>query len=406
MVPARFMLLEQLPLTPNGKVDRKALPAPDATRSAAGYVAPRTTLETTLAAIWADLLGLDKVGVQDNFFSLGGHSLLSIELFQEIKSRINISLPVATIFTAPTIAALAEMVDAGQHARSLLVPLQQHGSDRPLFCIHPVGGHISFYREIAEQLGEEFPLYGIQSPEVAGVALKFSTIEEMACAYCKTIVDAQPDGPYRLIGWSTGGVIAMAIAKELERQGHEVDTVCLLDSRPILASVKASPSQLSLIAAVTTLASIRSNTFTPSELHDMQTVLADSDISIDDFFHDARRMFALPYLEQWTGIAITAEVWQHLKSQIKTTERHLALLAGFLPEKINGALHVFWANAAHPPASADFPAFVDFAMDWRMHEPTVNTIDGNHYTMLKKPYVQQLGKIITSILQEAISEEM
>jgi thioesterase domain-containing protein len=191
----------------------------------------------------------------------------------------------------------------------------------------------------------------------------------------------------------------MAIANELEKQGHAVDYVALIDSRPILASAKASDSLLSLIAAVTTLSSIRSNQFSWTELEEMQRVFVENSITLDDFFSDAHRTFALPYLEKWTGGVISVEIWQHLKLQIKTTEWHLKLLAGFLPEKINGALHVLWANAAPLPASADFQAFVDFGMNWRMHEGTSTLAGGNHYTMLKPPHVQHLANVIASFLQ-------
>jgi acyl carrier protein len=111
MIPAHFMQLEQLPLTPNGKIDRKALPAPDMTRSEVGYVAPRNKIEEQLAAIWADVLKLDRVGIHDNFFELGGHSLLATQLITRLQSRYPVELPLRSLFETPTIAHLASLIE-------------------------------------------------------------------------------------------------------------------------------------------------------------------------------------------------------------------------------------------------------------------------------------------------------
>jgi thioesterase domain-containing protein/acyl carrier protein len=392
------MVLQQLPLTPNGKVDKRALPMPDAVRSAAGYVPPGTPAEQTLAEIWADLLGLDKVGIHDNFFSLGGHSLLSVEVFQEIEHRLGVGLPVAMIFAAPTIASLADMIDAGRHAKSLLVPLQIEGDGTPLFCIHPVGGQVSFYRSLAESLRGRCPVYGIQSPEAAGLSLQFGSLDDMASAYCTAILDAQTEGPYRLAGWSTGGLIAMAVAAELEKRGCEVGYLGLLDTSPILAEVKTSQTQLTMGASLTALASIRGNSFTEAELASMQKVLSENAMSVADFFSDTHQMLALPFLEQWTGIAMTVDLWQHLKRQITSSTHHLELLAGFAPPALRAAWHIYSPEEFDQAVDRDLPVFVDRKSDWRLTAGSMEIVQGNHYNMLAAPHVESLAERMASRL--------
>ena len=231
MLPAHFVQLEQLPLTPNGKLDRRALPAPDMTRSEAGYVAPRTAAEVALAQIWAEVLKLDRVGIHDNFFELGGHSLLAVQLMARIQQTFQYQIPLISLFQNPNLAQFAMLIAEGTTLPwSPLVPIQPRGSRTPLFCVHPAGGLTGVYTDLAHHLGPDQPFYGIQARGCDMRQEPHTSVEEMAACYCDAIQLAQARGPYLLAGWSMGGIVAYEIAWQLKQRGEEIAFLGLLDS--------------------------------------------------------------------------------------------------------------------------------------------------------------------------------
>lgn len=229
MVPAAFVQLDTLPVTPNGKVDRDALPAPTGDRPELEkpYTAPRTTVETTLAAIWSDLLGIEQVGVHDNFFDLGGHSLLALRLTTEIEQQLDQPLPLFMVFQRPTIAQLAHAMTESDSAKtwSSLVPIQVGEEKPPLFCIHTVSGGLHFYYDLAQYFAPEQPIYGLQPLGLDGQTEHHTRIEAMAAHYIDEIRELRPDGPYWLSGYSFGGIIAFEMAHQLRQQGHQVELI-------------------------------------------------------------------------------------------------------------------------------------------------------------------------------------
>jgi amino acid adenylation domain-containing protein len=236
MVPAAVVLLEAMPKTPNGKVDKRALPAPKDADFAATqeYVAPSTELETKLAKIWETVLDKKPVGIRDNFFELGGHSLLAARLMHRIEQQLNERLPLATLLQAPTIEQLAAVVqkEEGSSSWSSLVALQPRGARAPFFCVHGVGGNVVGFRDLAKHLGSEQPFYGIQPQGLDGKRECLSSIPQMAELYLQEIRRVQPEGPYRIGGYSFGGLVAYEMAQQLEAQGEHVSLLALLDSYP------------------------------------------------------------------------------------------------------------------------------------------------------------------------------
>ncbi|WP_437832120.1 non-ribosomal peptide synthetase [Sorangium sp. So ce1153] len=230
MHPGAFVLLHALPLTANGKVDRKALPAP-AARRRREYVAPRTQVEEALAAIWADVLGRPQVGVEDDFFDLGGHSLLAIPLMHRIQQALGGSLSLMAIFEAPTVAGLARLLDAGRPASSV-VALRAAGSRPPLFCVDPTGRQVTVYEGLAGALGEDQPVLGLELGPALAREAGAPSIRRIAEHLAREIRERQPSGPYRLLGWSLGGVLALVVARVLEEQGEPVAFLGILDTQP------------------------------------------------------------------------------------------------------------------------------------------------------------------------------
>ena len=233
MVPSAFVILESLPLTPNGKVDYQKLPNPDWTEQTnMGYVTPRDELEFKLAQIWENVLNVRPIGIRDNFFDIGGHSLLAVQLFAQINRVLGHDLPLATLFQASTIEQMSKLIREGgwQTTWSSLVPLQPEGSRPPLFCVHAVGGNVLSLRDLASHLGMDQPFYALQSQGLDGKRIPPTTIEEMAHYYIEELQTVQPKGPYFLAGQSSGGVIAFEMAQQLQAQGHAVIFLALIDT--------------------------------------------------------------------------------------------------------------------------------------------------------------------------------
>ncbi len=239
MLPTVFNIVDSIPLTPSGKVDRKALSQIEFAikKSSQSTILPRNDLERQLSDTWCEILHLTKVGVRDNFFELGGTSLKAISLMSAIAEKFGRELPLATLFTHGTIEQLGEILlsATSTYTNSPLVAIQPKGNKRPFFCVHPAGGHVLCYFTLARYLGTEQPFYGLQARGFYGDEEPLTTVEEMAAIYVEAIQTVQPEGPYQVGGWSFGGVVAYEVAQQLQRQGHKVSLLAILDSYvPIL----------------------------------------------------------------------------------------------------------------------------------------------------------------------------
>jgi amino acid adenylation domain-containing protein len=231
MVPAAVVPLAAFPMTPNGKFDRAALPAPDWAAVVTDR-APRTPRESVLRDLFAEVLGLERIGVDDNFFDLGGHSLLATRLVARIRAATGADLPVRLLFEAPTVAALAERLGDNDRTAGLrvLLPLRTDGDRPPLFCVHPAGGLAWPYAGLLPHLDSDQPVYGLQARAYSDRGAAHRTTAEMAADYVAQMRTVQPAGPYHLLGWSAGGRIAHEMAMQLVADGQQVRLLAMLDS--------------------------------------------------------------------------------------------------------------------------------------------------------------------------------
>ena len=190
------------------------------------------TTTRELVRIWQKLLGVESIGVDQNYFDLGGDSVLAVHLFAEIEKVFKVKLPLATLFEAPTIQDLAEILrnEAPSDGWSPLVTIQDSGSRPPFFCVHGAGGNVLIYRELSQNLGSDQPFYGLQSQGLDGANPPLTKIEDMAALYKKAIRRRQPHGPYLLGGYCGGGLIAFEIAQQLRSEGEEIALLALLDT--------------------------------------------------------------------------------------------------------------------------------------------------------------------------------
>ena len=230
MLPSAFVSLASLPLTVNGKLDRHALPDPDSPGTP--YRAPRSAREALICRLFADLTGTEPVGVDDDFFAIGGHSLLAMRLVARLHRETGQELPLRLLFANPTPEALARETAGtdGVWPYSPLLPLRITGSRQPFFCVHPAGGVGAVYRHLTQALGDEQPVWALQARGLEAGEEPHSNITLMTQAYSEAIRQVQPAGPYHLLGWSFGGLLAQEIAVRLEAEGQEVALVALLDT--------------------------------------------------------------------------------------------------------------------------------------------------------------------------------
>ncbi|MFJ9770755.1 amino acid adenylation domain-containing protein [Kitasatospora sp. NPDC101157] len=267
MVPAAVQPLAALPLTRQGKLDRRALPVPVATGAPAGRP-PRDQREELLCGLFAEVLGVESVGIDDNFFSLGGHSLLAARLISRIRVGLRADYTMRDLFTAPTVAGTAERIgsaETGVDPLAVLLPLRTEGTEPPLFCIHPAAGISWVYSGLLRRIDARRPVYGLQARGLTEPGHRPAGIEEIAADYLAEIRSVQPSGPYHLMGWSFGGVVAHAIAVRLQAEGERVELLAMLDSYPHAPGEPGEPGERAEPEAPETLAALLDSLGQPAD---------------------------------------------------------------------------------------------------------------------------------------------
>jgi len=232
MMPSFFVFLDALPLTANNKVDVRALPTPVPARSdGLAHVGPRDQMEVQLIALWQQVLDVPKIGIHDNFFDLGGHSLKAAQLFFLLEQVYGRHLPLATLFQAPTIAALASVLSREEWVPpwQSLVAIQPTGTATPIFMVPGVGGNVLIFSQLARLLGHDQPFYGLQARGLEGKEAPFTSVPEMATHNIAEIRTLRPRGPYVIAGACTGGLIAYEMAQQLRAKGEMV-TLLMMDT--------------------------------------------------------------------------------------------------------------------------------------------------------------------------------
>jgi len=391
MVPALFVPLDALPLMPNGKVDRRALPAPDRTRPELEkvFVAPRDDLELQLTRIWEEILGVRPIGVRDNFFELGGHSLLAARLFASIENRLGKKLPLATVFQGATVEHLAGILrqDATLAPQFSLVPLQSGGSKRPLFLVHPAGGHVFPYVHLARYLGPDQPCYGLQARGLEEGEAPQTRIEDMASDYIKALQPMQPKGPYLLGGWSMGGLVAFEMAQQLHAQGQSVDLLALLDARitPPDEKFPEADFEAMLLADFVRYFGLSLDVWESLARFPRDDVLT----------HVLELAQSAGLVPPDVGISQAHRFVELLKSDFQATRNYELHL-------YPGRVTLFKASEELEGTSPD-PTLGWSA--WAVEEVEVYVVPGNHANMVYKPHVEGLAEKLRDCLNRAQSAD-
>jgi amino acid adenylation domain-containing protein len=387
MVPSTFTWLDAFPLTPNGKLDRRALPAPDAPgaeRDGDAGVAPRDALELRLARVWEELLGVEQVGVRDDFFALGGHSLAALRLLATVERVTGRRLSMAGLLAAPTVEHLARALRGDAlPAAGALVPLRAAGDARPLFFVHAAGGNVVSYAALARHLGAGQPFYGLQSRGLDGDGLPRVRVEEMAAAYLAELRAVQPEGPYRLGGWSMGGVVAFEMARVLAAAGEAVELLALVDSRaPVGAAAAMDPDDPALLAGFA-----RHLGLDPERIS--RAVDADAPAGrLRRAWEAAREADAVPAdleLARFEGL------WSVFRANV-------AAASAYRPGPGASDILLVLAGDRAAPGTA--------AAGWRaLTTGTVRTatVAGDHFALVREPHVRALAAVLADALAPAPS---
>ena len=403
MIPAHFVFLDGLPLTANQKLDRERLPAPGGMRPNLDgrYVAPRDAIELRMAQIWEELLNVRPVGVTDNFFDLGGHSLLSLRLLVRIEQSLGSKLPLAALFEGPTIEHLAAVARRQAGERSQVVNLWQADHPLKLFLVHTGGGTVLNYVPLVRHLAPELPVYGIQARGIDGEGEPHRDLAAMAADYVEKIRALQASGPYLLAGHSLGGIVAFEMARQLRQAGQAVALLAMFDS------VLAQPSEQALsddqtreadartlADAAATMASFmgRDIALPWQELRGLST-----DEQIACVLDALRRNDAVPF----------DEAAKLIRNLLTVSRAHVAARRAYRPGPSAVPVTLFRAREAHNAqlAAADGYAGSGESLGWSAvceHPVRVLWVPGDHVTMMNEPHVRELAQRFGACLSESL----
>jgi len=387
MVPAAFVFIDALPLTDNGKIDRRALPALDRSTLAKSeeYVGPRTATERALTEIWTRALHLERVGVFDNFFELGGNSLTATRVMSRACSMLNVQLPLRALFESPTIAEFAQVVEKTAEGESFVWPtvmkIQPLGTRRPIFFVAAPNINALGYIRLADHLGDDQPLYGLQSQKYLKTTtdehgrplVEFSqaVVEELANEYVRAMREVQPHGPYLLGGMCRGAHIAFEMATQLKAQGETVSLLAILDTW------------------------VMENTY--SYL-----------FYVDYYFHRTKWFLKLGARQKLDFVKNKiSRSFDNTAVRLRLREGHGASLppvtavywpdSSFVPRTFDGRITVF--RVPNQPATR----IRSHSLGWESRSRggvDVEVVPGGHQTLLREPHVQVLASRLTNVLAE------
>lgn len=396
MLPLGFVHLQEFPLTNNGKLDRAKLPYLQAVRPQldTSYVAPRNEVETQIAGIWREVLDVDRIGVHDNFFDLGGESFSAYRVMARVSSEMGYDLPVSAIFQAQTVAEMGERVNAAINASDerMLVQLQAGAPGRrPFFCVHPAGGDVLGFQDLARAFGPEQPFYGLQSHSRFLDPQANASIEAMAAAYVREMRAMQHEGPYLLGGHSMGAAVAFEMARQLDAAGQRIGVLALMDGEA--QSANGLLDTLMLVCDTFELGIGRAELEAVPDHAKMDHVMRKSKKRFARVLEIAYDLDILPRgfrtrdAEQFMA-RIASNIDLALRYRLQPLAQPAVL---FTAEE---------ASENTPPINIDL---------WRAYTPgglTVIPVPGNHLTLVKRPHATTLAARLTELFNAVEAREV
>jgi amino acid adenylation domain-containing protein len=391
MMPDDYVLMDVIPSTPNGKIDRKALPKPDYSHinRSEDYVAPRTSNEKLVADIWEELMGLNKISIFDNFFQLGGRSLVAVKIMARLEQETGKRLPLATLFEYSTVEKLATRleIDAEAITWDSLVPIKPKGSKMPLYIVHGAGLNVLLFNALAMNMDDEQPVYGLQAKGLNGVDEPLDVMEEIAANYVDEIMNHDPVGPYAIAGYSLGGLIAYEMAKQMLAMGKNVKMVAMFDTYADQTQIYDSWIK---IKTKNTWFLVKQLAYTPL------LFLQDPGRTVQYKSREIRRRVQKVYNMIFPGKVKKKEGFSAYSNDIH--EKSLAAQRNYLLTPVNVAIELFRAKKK------------TFYMDdfkylgWKPFAQkgvNVHDIPGEHNTIFAPPNDKQFAKVLQECLDKA-----
>jgi thioesterase domain-containing protein len=384
MVPAAVVELEQIPLTANGKLDRKALPsATDEDVRDVNESAPRDSTEVQLLQLWKEVLGLENIGITDNFFALGGHSLTAVSLAARLSSVDEERITVRSVFEFPTIALMSSFVrqEVAYAPPTTVIPIQPKGHRTPIFCVHPAQGMPHCYLALARHLGPDQPFYAMQSYGLEEGQLPYSDVESMAARYIEDMRKIQPSGPYQLGGWSLGGIIAYEMAQQLHASGEKIGMLVMLEAHSYSQQVDAPLTEEQFL--------LQKRNFLLNHLaSDFGVRIEDQAVSLDSI---AEMYFLRAKDSGQVPTDVTMEQFQRLLL-VTIMNRHAA--RKYIPRPYPGSLTLFRSTTSRHTKD-------DYG--WRtlvMGKVDVHCLDAEHNEFVMEPNAAPLARSLAARMSE------
>lgn len=396
LVPNGPARLDKLPLTANHKLDRRHLPPigsdPDATQEEAQIRAPASSVELQLLQIWAEVLGKSGFGVTDDFFDIGGHSLLALRLVLLIEQRMGIKIPLAELFKSATVAHLAQVAQSDTKSRAdRVVPLWQRGSTAPLWLVHTGGGMLWNYQPLVQALVHDlacdFPIYGFEAKGLFDGAEPHNRIADMASEFIAALRRRRPSGPYRLGGHSFGGVVAWEMACQLQAEGAQVSQLVLFDSslnRPD-DSWQANQSEERIAARDLAAAVDIFSRFTDAGLSLSEDSL--SRLSLSEQLDQAAQVMA-------SSIGSPEAARHMVAGLLRVSQSHRAARRAYTPGQHSAPVLLFRAQGSDTEAQHLWQQAATGPFD-------SHVVEGDHVTMMAAPHVQSLAKALHRVLGQS-----
>lgn len=394
MVPSFVVTMDGLPLTPAGKLDTTRLPDPGISRVDTDYVGPRDAIERRLCALWEDCLGVTGIGIRSNFFSVGGTSLLGVRLAASIKAEFGIDLPVGTLFSQPTIEALANLVGPAKASTSSLAtdpqPMAGGGvAGIPSFWFPGILGNILTFGPLAQKLAGEGPVHILAPRGADGVQSPDGTLTAVVARHVETIRRLWPQGPYRIGGHSFGGQIAWMVAQALVDAGADVELLCMLDSvAPGIADRAWTGSQTPLDHLAWLVKDLAGDE--PLDLAPFATL-----------DYDAALEKAVQLLKQHVGMDLTVA---DLRAMARMMETGTGYLAQAVPQPAAPLavpcllLRADEEAAAGPSSSALYGQ--DLGWQSYVHDLRLHALDTSHAAILQEPHAATVAALWQQALRQ------
>jgi len=387
MVPAAYVRLEHFPLTPNGKLDRKAMPAPEAeafiTR---GYEPPQGETEETLARIWQQLLRVERVGRHDNFFDLGGHSLMVIKLVNRLK-QYGLEVQVAELFISPTLWRFAAHLsgESDRTIRDSALPIRTDGKSLPLFLVHEISGEVAYGPPLARHIDSDIPVYGLTGVPLGQTPSR--SLHAQAKRLVRLIYDIQAEGPYRIAGWSSGGMLAYEIATQLIGDDKPVEFLGLIDTSIMAGSSQVLPEDDS--AALLALA--LGQTTDPATTSQLKTLSASADFAVL-----LKKCQAQGIVPEFLGV-------DDLRLFFRRYRANEPAYLDYYPKSIPIPIYFFKAKEQPTPGEGS-------CLDgWQQVLPEdrirVISMPGTHHSMIQPPHIEALGSALSKAICQAGTAE-